>query len=158
MQLLLRSKRCMKKILSFIFISCFLAACNNSDSPSNPSSSERLSAASFDCEKSFEERWCSQNLSPSSNVTSVCSGNISAGDIIYSALYLKSSKGNSCLIDLGPGIQATNISGCANSYQTQYSSALGDVAVRSCSDASGKQVYIDGATLSGQAFQALHLF
>ncbi len=146
----------MQKLIYSLVLGVFLIGCSAS-SPSGSKSLTVLTASSFDCEKSFQTDWCSQNLQTSSNITSVCKGSIYSGDIIYSSLYIKSTLANSCLVDLGLGSQSVNITGCANAIQTDLSSTSGAVTVLSCYSTTGSDVYVEGTLANGQSFRALHI-
>jgi hypothetical protein len=143
----------MKTVMIFI-VGMAILGCGGASS--TPKSSNLLEASSFDCEKSFQSDWCSANLQTDSNISSVCSGKIYSGDIIYYSLYLKSNSGNSCLVDLGLGSESLTISGCSSASRIQYSVVTGVVDVMTCSDSIRANTYVEGTNSDGVKFRAIH--
>ncbi len=125
-------------------------------STSTKKTEEPVTDSSFICEKYFQADWCSSNLETTSNITSVCSGNIFYEDIIYKSVYLKSNSGNTCLIDLGHGAEVVNVNGCSYAVKNQLSGPSGLVDVISCYDTSGANSYVEGINSNGDLFRANH--
>ncbi|MBL7542854.1 MAG: hypothetical protein JNL11_03515 [Bdellovibrionaceae bacterium] len=145
----------MQKLIVIFIFSVALVGCGNSSSEGTKSEGI-LNDSSFDCEKSFQTDWCSQNLASSSDITSICKGKIYAGDIIYYSFYIKSSSANSCLVDLGLGTKSVTIGGCSGASQAKLSSNEGIVEVLSCYNSAGSDTYVEGTLSNGQMFRAIH--
>jgi hypothetical protein len=144
----------MKLIFAAFFISTVLG-CTGGNSPT--SKSDFLRASSFDCEKSFQDDWCASNLESNSNIGTVCAGKIYSDDLIYRSVYLKSSSGNSCLVDLSAGSAQMQLSGCSNASKITFASAAGNVDVSFCFNSSGGVSYVEGVMPPGAAFRALSI-
>jgi uncharacterized protein YceK len=145
----------MQKFALILIVSVGFLGCGSSSS-NGTAASDKLSASSFDCEKSFQSNWCSQNLEGSSSINSICSGDVFSDDLVWGTLYLTSTSTKSCLVDVGLGTKTVAISGCSSAVQKTYSSTDGAVDVFTCYNSSGSTVYIEGTLSNGQAFRAIH--
>lgn len=106
--------------------------------------------------KNAKEQVCTGNLIKGGSVATVCWGNQYSDDIIYRALFLKSSKAEvRSLIQLAKSDTTSNL-GCANATRAKFVDANDLVYfVDFCYGANGEPYFIESLNVQGSEFRLI---
>jgi hypothetical protein len=140
----------------------FLGGCGHSYSLLAPSSVTEQKSA-YNCQDSpenqakFQWTWCASNQVSSSEIGTVCYGELFYEDMIFRTIKLRPTRGGAdhCLILAGGGSEDTVTAvGCTRNTITNYESDTGQVPVNACYDSDGLTIGFSNVSGSRLDFKA----